>query len=269
MTRLDDSPIPDYQAMTRLDGRRILLLGAGQGIGRHSAHALAAAGAEVVCVDLDDGLAREVALEVKGIAVAADVRRAEDVQRIVTEATSSGRRLHGVVDIVGIGKFGSLLQIDEEGWRNSYESNFLHVTLVTRIMGQYLTSVGAGSIIFIGSISGIVSAPNHAAYGAFKAAIHALVKSAAVEFGPYGVRVNAVAPGLTVTPRLRAALTSFENVGRLGGLTEPRDVAAAVQFLSSDASRLITGQTLIVDAGQTLKYPVEVPSGIINKQSHT
>jgi 3-oxoacyl-[acyl-carrier protein] reductase len=270
---IDDETIPDYASMGDLGGRVAVVIGAGQGIGGHVAHALAAAGARVACVDLNLDLARELADAVSGVPIQADVRQGSEVQRVLDGTIAQFGTVDAVVDIVGLGKFGSVLEFTDEDWQDSYDVNFRHVALVTRIFGKHFTENCAGSMVFIGSISGIVSSGNNAAYGAFKSAIHSLVRSAAVEFGPHNVRVNAVAPGLTATPRVVAHLPNRDLVGRLGGLTgpggltRPEDIANAAYFLCSDRATMITGQTLVVDAGQTLRFPIELPSGVVSAQS--
>src|SRR5262245_60609156 len=105
MTRLDDSPVPDYANRLRLDGRRFVLIGAGQGIGRQTAHALAANGARLLTVDVDPGLAEDIAGEVGGTAWSGDATKREDVERMFNEAASVLGGVDGFVDIVGISRF--------------------------------------------------------------------------------------------------------------------------------------------------------------------
>jgi NAD(P)-dependent dehydrogenase (short-subunit alcohol dehydrogenase family) len=261
--------VPDFTALGRLDGRGTIVIGAGQGIGRHTAHALHAAGAQVAIVDVNPELARELASEVEGIAVTADVRHEVEIQHALDTAVAAFGRVHAVVDIVGIGKFAPILDLTDTDWTDSYDTDFRHVTHVVRVMGRYLAGQGAGSMVFIGSISGLVSAPNHAAYGSFKAALHSVVHTAGFELATANVRVNAVAPGQTATPRVLAQLRDLERVGVLGGLPQARDIGAAAYFLCPDLSRLVAGQCLVVDAGQTLAYPVEVPGGIVATQAQS
>src|SRR4051794_19521398 len=101
MTSTDDTPVPDYLSRLRLDGAAYVVVGAGQGIGRQTSHALAQAGASVLTVDLDPSLADEIAAEVGGVACVADARERDDVERIVAEAKTAFGRFDGVVDIVG------------------------------------------------------------------------------------------------------------------------------------------------------------------------
>jgi NAD(P)-dependent dehydrogenase (short-subunit alcohol dehydrogenase family) len=117
-----------------------------------------------------------------------------------------------------------------------------------------------GSMVFVASVSGIFSAPRHAAYGAAKAGLMSWVRSLAVELGPKGIRVNAVAPGAVWTPRISKLLgdKGREQQSRnapLGRVAEPKDIASAILFLSSDLAGYVTGQTLVVDGGVGVKFP--------------
>ena len=115
-------------------------------------------------------------------------------------------------------------------------------------------------MVFVASVSGLTSAPQHAAYGAFKAGLMALVRSGAVELGPLGIRVNAVAPGVVWTPRVSAYLgeegrkQNAANVP-LGRVAQPSDIAAGLLFFASDLASFVTGQTLTVDGGVGAKFP--------------
>jgi NAD(P)-dependent dehydrogenase (short-subunit alcohol dehydrogenase family) len=119
---------------------------------------------------------------------------------------------------------------------------------------------GGGVMVFVASVSGMSSAPRHAAYGAAKAGLIALVKSGAVELGPSGVRVNAVAPGVVWTPRVSAFLgeegrqRNAENAP-LRRVAQPADIAAALLYLASDLAGYVSGQTLVVDGGVGAKFP--------------
>ena len=113
---------------------------------------------------------------------------------------------------------------------------------------------------FVASVSGITSAPRHAAYGAAKAGLMSLVRTGAVELGPQRVRVNAVAPGVVWTPRISAFLgeegrARNEANTPLGRVAQPADIAAAILFLVSDLSSYVSGQTLVVDGGVSAKFP--------------
>jgi NAD(P)-dependent dehydrogenase (short-subunit alcohol dehydrogenase family) len=259
MTRVDDSPVPDYASMLGLADRSFIVLGAGNGMGRQTAHALAAVGARLVCVDQDQGLAEDIAKEVSGIGLALDMTDRGNVQAVVDRAVSEHGHLDGLVDIIGIARWMDLLDLDDETWNFEFDACLRHAFLALQIAGRAMRETGGGAMAFVASISGLHSAPNHAAYGAAKAGLMALVRTGGVELGQYGIRVNAVAPGATATPRIKALLTpekkaDHEALIPTGRLNEPSDIASALLFLVCDLSANITGQTLVVDGGVTARY---------------
>ncbi|WP_330295344.1 SDR family NAD(P)-dependent oxidoreductase [Streptomyces sp. NBC_00503] len=264
----DTSPVPDYVAGRRLDGRGMVLLGAGNGIGRQTAHALAAGGARVLCVDVDAERARAVAAETGGIPYTADVTRRDRVRELFAKAPEllGGHPLGGVVDIVGMARYAALPELDDAGWEWQFDLVLRHAWLTVQYGGEALAAAGGGPLVFVSSVSGLTGAPLHAAYGAAKAGLMSLVRSAAVELGPRGVRINAVAPGVVWTPRVAALLgaegrrLNAENAP-LGRVAEPADIAAALYFLASPQSSYITGQTLVVDGGVGVKFPYPTIGG--------
>jgi NAD(P)-dependent dehydrogenase (short-subunit alcohol dehydrogenase family) len=170
-----------------------------------------------------------------------------------------------VVDIVGMAQYAGLLEgLDDELWQWHQDICLRHVYLALQIGGRRLRDAGGGSMVFVASASGISAAPEHAAYGAAKAGVMALVPSAAVELGPHGIRVNAVAPGVVWTPRVSGYLgekgrqRNAENAP-LGRVALPADIAAAILFFTSDLSSYVSGQTLSVDGGVGVKFPYPMP----------
>ena len=259
MSRSDNSPVPDYPGLLRLDGRSAMVLGAGQGIGRQGAHALAAVGARVACVDLDGDLAADIAAEVDGLAVVGDATQRPDMERIFAETAAGLGDLNAIVDIIGMARYASLVDLTDDDWEWHQEIVLRHAFYAMQLGGRALAERG-GSMVFVASVSGISSAPQHAAYGVAKAGLMSLVRTAAIEFGPQGVRVNAVAPGVVWTPRVSAYLGD-EGLERnrantpLRRVAQPADIAAAILFLVSDLASYVTGQTLVVDGGVGTKFP--------------
>ncbi|MFM9969343.1 MAG: SDR family NAD(P)-dependent oxidoreductase [Burkholderiales bacterium] len=252
----DTSPVPDYLKRLRLDGRVFVVLGGGNGIGRQASHALAQAGARVVCVDKDLGLAAQVAKEVDGIAIAADVTQRADMERVFKEAIDAAGLVRGVVDIVGIAHLSPILDMDDARWRSQFDLVLTHAFLAIQIGGRAIAAAGGGSMVFVGSMSGMTNLPGQTAYGTAKAALHQLVSSSAKELGPSGVRINAIAPGFARTPRLNQMLDEeqWRLVGELtvlGHAAEPSEIAAPILFLASDMASHITGQVLLADGGIT------------------
>ncbi|ALJ18856.1 SDR family NAD(P)-dependent oxidoreductase [Microbacterium sp. No. 7] len=251
---------PDYPTLMRMDGRHVVVLGAGQGIGRQTAVGAASLGARVTCVDLDRERAAAVAAQVGGIALSGDATVRDDMQRIVDDAVAAHGPVHGVADIIGLAQWGSIDAIDDDNWYRTLDLNLRHAFLALQLCSRAMTE--GGSMAFVGSVSGFRSAPHHAAYGAAKAGLMNLIGTAAVELGP-DIRVNVVAPGQTVTPRQavrHAEPGYYEERARLhplGRVGRPCDIASALLFFLSDLSSWVTGQTLVVDggAGRNYQYP--------------
>jgi NAD(P)-dependent dehydrogenase (short-subunit alcohol dehydrogenase family) len=260
VTSTDDSAVPSYLDRLRLEGRGFVVVGAGQGIGRQTCHALAQAGAKVFCIDNVEALAKEVADEIGGVAWAADARDRGEVERSVEAAAQELGVVDGLVDIVGMAKYASILETTDEDYDWTFDVVLRHAYLYSQACGAVMAAAGGGTMVFVASVSGITSAPRHAAYGAAKAGLIAWIKSLAVELGPKGIRANSVAPGLVWTPRISQYLgdegreLNVQNTP-LGRVAEPADIAAAILFLASDLSSYVTGQTLVVDGGVGAKFP--------------
>ena len=169
-------------------------------------------------------------------------------------------RVHGLVDIVGMARWAGILEITDEDWDWSFDIVLRHAYLCAQEIGRPMAEAGGGTMAFVASVSGITAAPQHAAYGAAKAGLMALVKSLGVELGPSGIRANAIAPGAVWTPRISEMMgeegraRSSENAP-LRRVALPADIAAALLFLSCDLSAYVNGQTLIVDGGVSAKFP--------------
>ena len=260
MTRSDDSEVPDYPGRLRLDDRGFVLIGAGQGIGRQAAHALSSVGARVFCVDKEPDLADDIAKEVSGIAWSGDATARGDATRLFGDAADAMGRVDGVVDIVGMAQYANLVDITDDLWDWHQNIVLRHAFLAAQLGAKAMSATGGGVMVFVASVSGISSAPLHAAYGVAKAGLMSLVRSAAVELGPSAIRVNAVAPGVVWTPRVSAYLgdkgreTNSANAP-LRRVALPADIASAILFLASDLSAYVTGQTLVVDGGVGVKFP--------------
>jgi 2-deoxy-D-gluconate 3-dehydrogenase len=254
-----------------LEGKSGLVIGGGSGIGRASALLLGDAGASVVVADMDADRAAAVRDEVadagvKAFSVSGDVTVESEAIEVVRSATALlGGQLDVVINIVGFAAWASVMDVDEATWQLDISRNLTQHLYVGRAAGRQMIEQGTGGrIAVVASVSGIYGAPNHGAYGAAKAGAMDLVRTMAQEWGPYGIRVNAVAPDVIATPRVRA---SFEAMGvdpteqarkekvTLGRFGEPKEIAGALVFLVSDLSNFITGQTIIVDGGVRAAFP--------------
>jgi NAD(P)-dependent dehydrogenase (short-subunit alcohol dehydrogenase family) len=152
------------------------------------------------------------------------------------------------------------VDLSDEEWAWHFDIVLRHAFLATQLGGRKLAGSGGGVMVFVASASGLTSAPRHAAYGAAKAGLMSLVRTAAVELGPSNVRVNAVAPGVVWTPRIAEMLSAERKAKNeentpLRRVALPADIAAAILFLASDLSSFVTGQTLVVDGGVSAKFP--------------
>lgn len=242
-----------------LEGKQVVICGAGQGIGAACARVVRGLGGEVICVDRDLALAEAIAHELGGTAVAVDLTTEAGVVEL---GRAVAGRVDGLVDIVGMAERRPIGDLDPATWDQQFDVNLRHAYLLGREFGPRMADQGTGSIVSVASIVSGYGTHITPAYHATKAALLSWVKSLAVTYGPQGVRANAVSPGVVLTARMeahwKASGTSMGQVVKttaLKQLAEPEDVADAVAFLSSPAARMITGQTIVVDAGTSVRDP--------------
>jgi 3-oxoacyl-[acyl-carrier protein] reductase len=248
-----------------LDGKHAFVAGVGGGIGSACVRALAAAGATVTCFDLDADTAAHAARSAgdRGLALSGDARRLDDVQLAVDAAIAERGPIEIAVDVIGEARWGRTVELDDTAWDESFDLVLRHFFNLARVAGRHMAGARSGAIVAIASVSGLRSAPLHGPYGAAKAGLMSLVRTLAVELAGDHVRVNAVAPGSVLTPRV-AALMSDERRAEsaasipLGRLAAPDDIAHAVTFLASDLASYITGQTIVVDGGATAQFPLSL-----------
>lgn len=247
--------------LASLRGRRVVVVGAGPGIGLETCRMVAAAGAHVLCADLDEDAARLAARETHGLAWVGDITQRSEVQRLLTDAAATDTGLggiDGIVDVVGRAVRKPLGDFSDDEWHSQLAINLHHAYYLLQGSASVLRS--GGSIVFISSVSALTGANGHAPYGAAKAALDSLVRSAAVEYGPAGIRVNAIAPGAFTSPRLEQVIShdAFEQVRLsvpLKRLGHPVEVGATVLYLLSDLSSYLTGQTIVLDGGVGAMFP--------------
>ncbi|MCX7381973.1 MAG: SDR family NAD(P)-dependent oxidoreductase [Alphaproteobacteria bacterium] len=247
----------DFQDQT------VLVTGGGSGIGEQVCLAAARAGARVVVGDRDVEGAERVAEAVRAgggeaIACALDVAEPGSVNAFVAAGEAAFGRLDVLVNSAGIREIVSVLELSYEEWQRVIAVNLSGTFLASQAFARRLVAAGrAGRIVNLASTLGLMAAPKRAAYVASKHAVVGLTKQMAMEFGEYGIRVNAVAPGVVRTPLTEryfqdAAMTqTIRDIHAVGRWAEPAEVARAILFLAAEENSFITGTTLAVDGGWT------------------
>lgn len=249
----------------RLRGKVAIVTGAGSrgpglGNGKAAAILFAREGARVLCVDQAVARAEETVALIRAeggeaAAVAADVTRADDCRAMVEAAVARWGGLDVLHNNVGLESRQDLLETTEEEWDRVLEVDLKSVFLATRAAMPAMIARGGGSVICVSSIAGH-RGHGRTAYAAAKAGIEGFVRTVAVQFGPKGVRINAIAPGTVWTPMVEGlgpeARERRRKASPLGTEGTGWDVGWGAVYLASDESRWVTGQVLVIDAGLSL-----------------
>ncbi|MEE9286401.1 MAG: SDR family NAD(P)-dependent oxidoreductase [Dehalococcoidia bacterium] len=253
-----------YSQKLSLEGKVAIVAGGGRGMGEATSLALGEAGAQVVVVDYNQVRATQVANQVTGnggaaIALRADLRQIGDVEAMVREALEQFGAIDVLVNVAGgmaRHPWVETIEWTDEAWDGVIDLNLRYLFLTCRaVIRSMVERNRPGAIVNIASISGMDASPDHVAYGAGKAGIIQLTKTLAWEYGPRGIRVNAVSPGTVKTPLIAATITPEREAGiplRRGA--EPEEIASAILFLVSDLASYVTGQNLVVDGGVKLRF---------------
>lgn len=251
-------------------GSGAMVFGVGPGIGLECARLLCSLGANVACADIDSGRASSAAKALgpqpgEATALVCDVLDPGSVRTAVDRAVGAFGRLDVAINVVGHGgPPGRVVDMTDDVWTDVLKINLDHQFVVAREVLRPMIAARRGSVVFISSVNALASSPMRAVYGVAKAGLVSLAKTLAIEAAEYGVRVNTVAPGPTRTPRRQhLAEGDLADLYRaeipLGRLAEPYEIARAATFLASDLAAYITGETLVVDGGASVKYPL--PAG--------
>jgi NAD(P)-dependent dehydrogenase (short-subunit alcohol dehydrogenase family) len=246
-----------------LEGKTALVTGGNQGLGKAFALGLAEAGARVAICGRREEANRAAAAQIEEaghdlVTITADITDDDQVASMTREALSAfGGRIDILVNNAGACYHAPAFEVTDEQWSNVFDLNVRALWKASLAVGAHMREQGAGSIVNIGSMSGIiVNRPQwQPAYNASKAAVHHLTKSLAVEWAPYGIRVNAVAPGYVKTEMAPVDRPEFQRYWiedcPQQRFALPEEIAPSVVFLASDAASFITGSILVADGGYT------------------
>lgn len=246
-----------------LEGQVAIVTGAGKGLGRAIALALAEAGAHVALAARSEADLAAVAEEIRalgrrGLAVPTDVTDREEVEALVERTVRELGGLDILVNNAGIVRECPLLETTDDDWDAVIDTNVRGTFLCTRSAGRVLTAKGSGKIINVASNLGVLAVARLASYCASKGAIIQLTKALALEWAPFGVQVNAIAPGYFETDMNAELRARPESLGRIlrripaGRMGRPEEVGPLAVFLASAASDFVTGETVVIDGGQVV-----------------
>lgn len=247
--------------MISLEGKTAVVTGASRGLGRAIAEEFARAGADLVInynsTPCDDLVKAVEALGRKAIAVQADVSKVADCERLVDTAIKEFGKLDILVNNAGITRDTLLMRMDEEAWDSVINTNLKSAYATCKAACRPMMKARSGSIINVSSVSGLMGQAGQANYAASKAGLIGFTKTLARELAARGIRANAIAPGFVASDMTAALDDKIKEqvlkeipMGRFG---EPADIAAGALFLASDMSKYVTGSTLVIDGGITMR----------------
>jgi 3-oxoacyl-[acyl-carrier protein] reductase len=246
---------------TNLNGQTALVTGAARGLGRCIAESLAAAGAKVACIDINNETLADTVAAIRNAGgtaepIACDVTDSNRVGEVVDQIVELWGGLNILVNNAGITRDNVIVRMKDEQWDAVININLRGTFLFTRAAARPMMKARQGRIINIASVSGLMGNPGQVNYSASKAGVIGLTRTVARELASRNVTVNAVAPGFIATDMTAALgeeiLQEVRKQIPLGRMGEPQDVADAVLFLAGDAASFITGHVLTVDGGLTV-----------------
>lgn len=251
----------DLPSRFRLDGKVAIVTGASRGLGKAMALALAEAGADVIVTDVLDckQTVKEInALGKKGLGLKLDVTKKSAIARAVKKALAQFKHIDILINNAGIYYPTPVADLKEKDWDKIISVNLKGTLLLSQAVGAHMMKRKQGRIINIASIAGISAFAQSAAYNASKAAVIMLTKTLATEWGAYGIRVNAICPGIFQTDMTKGLMgdKSFQTMIKtripLRRHATPDELMGAALFLASDASSYMTGHAMVIDGGWTV-----------------
>ena len=254
--------------MMKFHSKVVWVTGAGQGIGFEICRQFALEGANVALNDIDSSLAEAAAGKINReagreavIPLPGDISNYVELESAGVKIISSFGRLDILVANAGLTSFGAFLEYSPEAFNRVVEINLRGSFFSAQIAAkQMISQKTQGRILLMSSVTGVQAHRNLSAYGMTKAAIRMLARSLALELGPYGITVNALGPGATLTERTlqegESFIAGWKSVAPDNQVASVADIAAAALFLASDEARHITGETLMIDGGWTIHSPL-------------
>lgn len=248
----------------RLENKTAVITGGTSGIGEATAKLFAREGARVAVVGRNEEKGKSIVEEIssnggQAVFVQCDVSKEEDAKKMVDQVIKEFGQIDILYNNAGIAEFGTVHETEEENWNKVLDINLKGVYLCSKYVIPHMQKQKKGSIISTASVAGMIGYPGAAAYCASKGGVHNLTKAMALDYGPDGIRVNDICPGVIETPMTVGAFGSGEEVKKqaadypIGRVGTPEDIAYAALFLASDESTFVTGTSLIVDGGFTAK----------------
>lgn len=251
-----------FQGNFSLEGKVAVITGAAKGIGKAIALVFAQEGADLVLVDFDKEVEQTAKwiekIGRRAVFVNGDITKSETLQRILNDGLKEYGKIEILINNAGITRLDDAENLSEKDWNDVIAVNLTAQFRLAQVIGRQMIQQRYGKIVNIASKAGLVALPKHAAYMASKAGLIGVTKILALEWAKYNINVNAVAPTVILTEmgekawagEVGEAMKRKIPIGRFG---YPEEVAVAALFLASDASNLITGETLVIDGGYTIQ----------------